>query len=282
MRSARSWAPPWATQRSSSFAKPLPRRNAPTVLFTGKSALCTARVEEVSYPSQRTKQLDKKNYDALSIPSYVIKKSLKHCAKHGAPERKLMYRKAKETLQKVRQPKHGGYQSLLERWHNDYWLPKFFVIQRVDRGAHHPARKTCTGRSLLYIAAPKERARYEKNSVLSLNKEGVQGPMNQRPDFAEAKQKFKRLHDEYVKETSEGNTPIHPTQRTRQRRNQQIEGLEEYDYQVDPQTGWRTYSSRSRENRRQPTSSSSSTQWEQHDDRNKSWNSWRSSSWTEQ
>ena len=108
-----------------------------------------------------------------------------------------------------------------------------------------------------YIAAPKERARYEKNSVLSLNKEGVQGPMNQSPDFAEAKQKFKRLHDEYVKETSDGNTPIHPTQRTRQRRNQQIEGLEEYDYQVDPQTGWRTYSSRSRGNPRQPASSSS-------------------------
>ena len=59
---------------------------------------------------------------------------------------------------------------------------------------------------------------------------------------------LKRLHDEYVKETSEGNTPIHPTQRTRQRRDQQFEGLEEYDYQVDPQTGWRTYPSRSRGN----------------------------------
>ena len=32
---------------------------------------------------------------------------------------------------------------------------------------------------------------------------------------------------EHVKETSEGNTPIHPIQRTRQRRNLQIEGLEE-------------------------------------------------------
>ena len=51
--------------------------------------------------------------------------------------------------------------------------------------------------------------------------------MNQRPDFAEAKQKIKRLHDEYVKETSVGNTPIHPTQRTRQRRDQQFEGPEE-------------------------------------------------------
>ena len=48
-----------------------------------------------------------------------------------------------------------------------------------------------------------------------------------------------------MKETSRGNTPSHPTQRTRQRRNQQFEGLEEYDYQVDRQTGWRTYPSKS-------------------------------------
>ena len=35
---------------------------------------------------------------------------------------------------------------------------------------------------------------------------------------------MKRLHDEHVKETSEGNAPIRPIQRTRQRRNQQFEG----------------------------------------------------------
>ena len=85
-----------------------------------------------------------------------------------------------------------------------------------------------------------------------------------------------------MKETSEGNTPIHPTQRWRQWRYQQFEGLEKYDYQVDPQTGWRTYTSSPRGNPRQPTSSSSSSQWEQYDDWSKSWISWRSSSWTEQ
>ena len=41
-------------------------------------------------PSQRTKLFDKKNYDALSIPSYVIKKNLTHGAKHGASERQRM------------------------------------------------------------------------------------------------------------------------------------------------------------------------------------------------
>ena len=77
--------------------------------------------------------------------------------------------------------------------------------------------------------------RNEKNVVLSLNKECVQGPLNQRPDSVEAKRELKRLHDEHVKETSEGSTPIHPIQRTRQRRS---EGLEEFNYQVDPRTGF--------------------------------------------
>ena len=74
------------------------------------------------------------------------------------------------------------------------------------------------------------------NWVLSLDNEGVQGPLNQRTDFVEAKRELKRLHDEHVKETSEGSTPIHPVQRTRQRRNPQFDGLEECDYQIDAQT----------------------------------------------
>ena len=192
-----------------------------------------------------------------------------------------MYRKAKEKLQKARQPRHGGHRSMLERWHNDSdyrnslsligWTEEH-IIQYDNLALEYHSQ----------MATPKKRARNEKNWVLSLNKEGVQGPTNQRPDFAEAKEKLKRLHDEHVKETSEGNTPIHPTQRTRQRRDQQYEGLEEYDYQVDPHTGWSTYPWKSRGNLPHPTSSSSSTQWEQHDDWSKSCSSWCSSSWTEQ
>ena len=162
--------------------------------------------------SQRTKQFDKKNHDALSIPSYVIKNGLKHGAKHGASEWQRMYYKAKETLQKARQPKHGGYKTILERWHKD------------------------------------------DNYRKSLSEIGWTGKHTIR--YGEL-----ALEDESVKETSEGNTPIHPTQRPRQRSNQQFEGLEEEDdHQVDPQTGWRTDPSKSRGNLRHPTSSSSSTQ----------------------
>ena len=64
-------------------------------------------------PSQSTTKLDKKNFDALSIPGYVIKKNLTHGAKRGASERQRMYFKAKEMFQKARQPKHGGYHTIL-------------------------------------------------------------------------------------------------------------------------------------------------------------------------
>ena len=64
-------------------------------------------------PSQSTKKLDKKNCDALPIPGYVIRKNLTHGVQHGASERQRMYFKAKEMLQKARQPKHGGYKTIL-------------------------------------------------------------------------------------------------------------------------------------------------------------------------
>ena len=44
-----------------------------------------------------------------------------------------------------------------------------------------------------HIATRKERSRNEKHWVLSLNKEGVQGPLNQRLDFVEAKRELKGL-----------------------------------------------------------------------------------------
>ena len=58
---------------------------------------------------------------------------------------------------------------------------------------------------------------------------------------------------------------------------QQFKGFEEYNYTVGLRTGWRLYPST------RPTSSSSSAYWEQHDDwkSNQSWDSWRSSTWTE-
>ena len=51
---------------------------------------------------------------SLSIPGYVIKENTIRGAKHGPSERERM-----EMFQKALQPKHGGYKSILERWHKE-------------------------------------------------------------------------------------------------------------------------------------------------------------------
>ena len=186
-------------------------------------------------------------------------------------------------LQKARQTKHGGYKTILERWHKaDTYRKSLSYIGWTEEQIIQYDELALEDHS--YIATTEERTRNGKKWVPSLHKGGVQGPQNQRPDFVEAKRECKRLRDEHVKKTPEGNTPIHPIQRTRQRRNQQFEGLEECNYQVDPRTGWKSYPSRSQGHLWHPTSSSSSTQWDKHDDwkSNKSWNSWQSSSLSEQ
>ena len=116
-----------------------------------------------------------------------------------------------------------------------------------------------------FVAAWQERSGNEKSWNISLNAEGVQGPLNQRGDLKEAKQECKRLYDEHTAITGDGNKHVPPKQQVRQWLDQQFEGLEEYDYRLEARTGWRSHW--------QPSSDWEST-W--------SWDSWQTSSWTEQ
>ena len=65
-----------------------------------------------------------------------------------------------------------------------------------------------------------------------LNAEGPQQPLNQRPDFAQAKRECKRLHDEHLARTQEEYRTIPRSQQITQRKGQPFEGNEEYDYAV--------------------------------------------------
>ena len=103
-----------------------------------------------------------------------------------------------------------------------------------------------------------------RTGTLFLNKEGKQGPMRQRPDFREAKQAHRQQYKEHAESTGERINSIHPAHQARQNYRQHFKGSEEYNYTVHPRTGLKYYLS---------TSSSSSSQWQQHDD-------WKSSqSW---
>ena len=70
------------------------------------------------------------------------------------------------------------------------------------------------------------------------------------------KQTCKRLFHEFTAITGSGNKPIPPEQQVRQKRDQQFEGLDEYDYRLEASTGWRYYPSST-------THSSSSSRWQQ-------------------
>ena len=125
-----------------------------------------------------------------------------------------MYYKAKDMLQKARQPKHGGYKTISERWHkDDTYRKSLSEIGWTEEQSIQYDELALEDHS--FFATRGERDRNEKSWVLKLNEEGAQGPTNQRPDFV-AKREMKRLHDEHVTETSERKTPNHPVQRSRQ------------------------------------------------------------------
>ena len=138
----------------------------------------------------------------------------------------------------------------------------------------------------IHIATRAERIQKSKHRILTICAGGTQQPLNQRPDFDQAKRECKRLHDEHLARTQGEYRAIPRSQPIRQRKGLQFEGNEEYDYAVDPKTGLRfsqgsrrnlpTASSASRANLQ--TASSSSSKWDQTYWKTSDWNSQHSSS----
>ena len=118
-----------------------------------------------------------------------------------------------------------------------------------------------------YTATREEGSRNDNSWKLSLNAEGVQGPLNQLNDFKEAKQTRKTPHHEHTATTGSGSKPITPEQQVRQRRNQQFEGLEEHAYRLDASIGRRYYPSSTTH-----SSSSLSSRWQPSSDLWSAWN----------
>ena len=223
--------------------------------------------------SQSTEEVDKSNNDVVSIPGCVIKKKNKRGARHGPSERQRMYDKAKEMLHKARQEKHGKHSSILARWHNDYEYRK--SLSEIGR------RIYCYMTELLWRiihTSQQELRDFEIQNiwVLKLNQDGAQQPLNQRPNFAQAKRECKRYRDDYVTRTQQEDRTIPRSQHVRQRKGQQFEGKEEYDCAVDPRTGWR-FKKQHQGNLAPSSPSSSSTNLDRNNWTTRSWNSWHSS-----
>ena len=76
-------------------------------------------------------------------------------------------------------------------------------------------------------------------TLIVLNAEGVQGPLNQRSDFKDAKQTCKRLYHECIAISGSGNKLTTPEQQVRQRSDHQLLGHEEHAYRLVASAGWR-------------------------------------------
>ena len=191
--------------------------------------------------------------------------------KHGPSERQKM---AKQMLKKARQGKQGRHPTILSRWYADEEHRK--PSSAVGWKEHHImlCDSVAVGKHI-FIATRAESIQNSKHWILTINAEGgTQQSLSQRPDFAQAKRGCKRLHDEHLARTQEEYRAIPSSQQIRQRKGQQFEGHEEYDYAADPKTGWRFYKG-SRANLQ--TASSSSSTWDQTHWKTSNWNSQHSS-----
>ena len=152
--------------------------------------------------SQRPREFDQNNRDVTSIPGYVINKNRSRGGKHGASERQKMYYHAKQMLKKAGQKKHGNHPTISSRWYASEtyrtslsligWKEKDIMLyDRFGLEKH------------IYSATSAERIQNSKHCILTLNAGRPQQPLNQRPDFAQAKRECKRLHDEHPARTQQ-------------------------------------------------------------------------------
>ena len=129
------------------------------------------------------------------------------------------------------------------------------------------------------ISTSQQEQREFKNSkhwILTLNQEGSQQPLHQRLDFAQSKREWKSLHDEHVAKTQQDYRTI-PRSQQQDSEKDTFQGIEEYDFAVEPRTSWR-FCKESRGDL--PTASSSSTNWDRNNWKTSSWNS-KHSSWSD-
>ena len=152
-----------------------------------------------------------------------------------------MYFHAKQMLEKTRQEKHGSHPSILSRWCADAanrkslsdieWREHYVML--YDRVALEKP---------IYKATRAERIQIANNWILTASSEGgTQLPLNQQPDFAQAKRECKRLHDEHLTRTNKNTEIFLAVTKEDSEKGNNFEGYEDFAYVVDPNKGWRFY-----------------------------------------
>ena len=94
----------------------------------------------------------------------------------------------------------------------------------------------------IYITTGSERLQNSKHWILTINAEGgTQQSLINDPTLLKREENANECMTSTWQGTQEVYRAITCSQQIRQRKGQQFEGNEEYDYAVDPKTGWRFY-----------------------------------------
>ena len=123
-------------------------------------------------------------------------------AKRGPSERQRMHCEAEEMLQKARQPSMEDIHPYLRDGINDdEYRKSLSLIGWTEQQIIENDKIALEDQS--HVATRAERIRNSKNCILALKQNGAQQPLNQRPDFAQAKRECKRLHDKHMARTQQ-------------------------------------------------------------------------------
>ena len=131
-------------------------------------------------------EFDQNNRDVTSIPGYVIKKNRSREVKHGPSERQKMYYQARQMLMMARQGKHGRHPTILTR-RNAQKSHRNSLYAIGWREHHIMLYDRIAVEKHIHIAIRAKRIQNSRHWILTINAEGPQQPLNQRPDFAQAK-----------------------------------------------------------------------------------------------
>ena len=143
-------------------------------------------------------------------------------------------------LKKARQKKHGNHTTILSQWYaSESYRDSLSEIGRKEKDMMLFDRIALEKH--VYVATKAQRIQNSKHWILTLNAEGPQQPLNQPPDFAQAKRECKRLHDEHLARTQLDYRTIPRSDQVRQGEEKQFDGTEEFDNAIVPKTDWRFY-----------------------------------------
>ena len=159
--------------------------------------------------TEKTRQMNRDRFDALSIPHYVRKKGPLHGARHGNTERQRIYHAAHNAAKRA---KKKGNKSILDRFQN-------CPIHRASQLAIGWDEAFCANCDNIskehhtYVYTADEHKRLETSWVLKLQSQGPNSPMKQREDYADVV----KIKDRLYKESVGANPKIHSSTQVRQR-----------------------------------------------------------------